>query len=212
VWLSHTLSHNNTTTTHTQQQQIRTSGPDEEGKDIEIPGVDVPDGRGNTPLHWAVRNGRTEVVQWLLDQDSVDVEAIGYGGFRPIHHAANMIREREMAILLEKGADPDSADQAGNTPLHFAVSRGVLKPIMFLVDAGADINARNGQGWTPLHKACAVRSHCRVNDEREREREKKKRDREREKERETKREREREREIGRIRVYDIRSHNTNYLN
>ena len=90
--------------------------------------VDSTDKYGTTMLVWATRNGHAETVKFLLEQGA-DLEASGFGGMKPLHHACNQIKEEMMVELISKGADSNSVDDAGNTPMHWACERGVLNPV-----------------------------------------------------------------------------------
>ncbi len=53
-------------------------------------------------------------------------------------------------LLLEHGADPNSADPNGKTALTTAAFEGDLELVETLLSAGADPNARDGDGLTPV--------------------------------------------------------------
>ncbi|KAH8780344.1 ankyrin repeat-containing domain protein, partial [Hyaloscypha finlandica] len=56
-------------------------------------------------------------------------------------------------LLLEKGANVDTADEGGQTPLHQASMIRHIDVIKLLLDKGANVNAVNGARQTPLHRA-----------------------------------------------------------
>ncbi|HAU29441.1 MAG TPA: hypothetical protein DCW68_04935 [Rhodospirillaceae bacterium] len=61
---------------------------------------------------------------------------------------------RQVAILLEHGADVNAPIFKGNTPLHFAVAhsgRKADKPLLkLLLKHGADVTRKNSHKFTPL--------------------------------------------------------------
>ena len=58
-----------------------------------------------------------------------------------------------MQLLLDGGADPDSANCDGFTPLHEAAWSGDVDAWKLLLDKGANPNCLSHIGWTPLHYA-----------------------------------------------------------
>ena len=54
------------------------------------------------------------------------------------------------SLLIEKGADIESADHEGKTPLMNAVNNKNHVVAGLLLAAGADINAKETNGWTTL--------------------------------------------------------------
>jgi type 1 glutamine amidotransferase len=58
-------------------------------------------------------------------------------------------------LLLEAGADPNSANASLRSPLHLAIDRNNPEILAALLKAGAKPNAQDKSGWTPLHHAAA---------------------------------------------------------
>jgi hypothetical protein len=58
-------------------------------------------------------------------------------------------------LLLETGADPNTANASLRSPLHLAIDRNNPEILAALLKAGAKTNARDKAGWTPLHHAAA---------------------------------------------------------
>lgn len=108
-----------------------------------------------TPLHWAARSGRLEVVQFLVENGS-NIEATTFLGTTPLTLACDSDFSDELvkviSYLLEKGANvnhKESADQS--SALHFAAQRkNSLKIVELLLKHGANINVVNSEGNTPL--------------------------------------------------------------
>ena len=120
--------------------------------------VNVKDGDGDTPLHYAAVSGRKEVAE-LLIANGADVKAKNKYGWTPLYFA----KTKETADLLRKhggkgnapvaeAAQPEPPTaKAGDDSISHAVLTGI-EAIKQHLDAGADVNAKR-YGWTPLHYA-----------------------------------------------------------
>ena len=86
-----------------------------------------------------------------VDRSPKLVSASGTNGNDLLGMAAATCDERLVAVLLERGADPSSANAHGWTALHQAGYSGLPRLAQMLLDAGApvDVSAR-GDGGTPL--------------------------------------------------------------
>jgi uncharacterized protein len=130
-------------------------------------------------LAGAAQEGDTFRLQHLLAQDAGPINAIGPGGWTPLHlavyfghqeaaeillahgadvHAATAGSPKAgipaiAALLLAHGADVNARQHGGWTPLHAAADDGPLDLITLLLDAGADVNAANDYGETALSLA-----------------------------------------------------------
>jgi ankyrin repeat protein len=59
-----------------------------------------------------------------------------------------------MTVLIEAGADKDSANNDGETPLHWAAMTGTFLAVKALADAGADLDVQDVRlANTALHAA-----------------------------------------------------------
>lgn len=98
-----------------------------------------------------------QIVHWL------------YSGDTATHLAAAGYRVAIVQMLLNAGADPNSAlNRRRSRPLHYAADGYItgpswnatrqVKTLSCLLDAGAAINARDNNGATALHRA--VRTRC----------------------------------------------------
>ena len=74
-------------------------------------------------------------------------------GSTPLHVAASNGHAEVVALLLEKGADPNAQNRLEVTPLHMAAKNGHLPVVEMLVAHGADVNARQCANQTALHLA-----------------------------------------------------------
>ena len=113
----------------------------------------VQDGKGNTPLHYAVITGCEEVVKLLNCKYNTNIT--NNEGHTPLHVAVKR-EESKMAVILlnHSQRNPNIQDLTGNTALHIAIiemSLSCLKP--FLNCDEIDTNIQNIQGNTPLHEA-----------------------------------------------------------
>ena len=100
----------------------------------------------DTPLYWAILNGKPDVVQVLLEYGANYNQPLSHNRTL-LHHAAQYGNRAEtIDILLEYFSDIDHRDEYGATPLHIAVINDKLAATEQLILAGADLNARINKG------------------------------------------------------------------
>jgi ankyrin repeat protein len=114
--------------------------------------VNTKDSEGDTPLYAAVNNpSGPEVVGLLLDRGA---KPNMDGRFGTVLEDAIFSGDAEtVAVLLNKGADPNGKDSDGDTPLCWAVWRCEPQIARLLLDRGADPNLKGKDGETPLSRA-----------------------------------------------------------
>ncbi len=112
---------------------------------------------GYAPLGFATFFGHSDVDRYLLEQGA-DVNAPARNPQRvSAVHAAAAVCDREMlALLLERGADPNARQQMEYTPMHTAAARGDQDAAKLLMRYGADPHVRGTDGKTP---AAVAREH-----------------------------------------------------
>ena len=118
-----------------------------------------------------------EVEQEQLDENSTDLNddavddtftdllrsGLGYISHQreaSLIEAVNLEHEKCVEMLLEAGADVNTADRLGNTPISESAAFNRVKCLKLLVKAGADVNARNKAGSTPLLRATFEQNSC----------------------------------------------------
>ncbi|KAG1664973.1 hypothetical protein FOA52_001985 [Chlamydomonas sp. UWO 241] len=113
------------------------------------------DGKANTPLHFAARDGHVECASKLLSSGA-DVNAVNKNQWTPLHMAADSGHAGICSALLEKGASIEAQNTKGNTPLLFAAWEGRTDACSVLLDHGAIIEAASegSVGRTALLLAC----------------------------------------------------------
>jgi hypothetical protein len=112
--------------------------------------VNVKNVNGNTPLHYAVRNGHVEITRLLLE-NGAEVNVKSVGGFTPLHWAAWNGHVDILHLLDENGADLEVQNNDGRRALHIAASYGHLPFIQELISRyHVDINAKENDGRTAL--------------------------------------------------------------
>jgi len=82
-----------------------------------------------------------------------ELSARDAAGQTAAHRAARDGRARELAALLDAGADLELPDDQGRTALHWAAIGGSTDAARLLLDRGARVAARAHYDMTPLHWA-----------------------------------------------------------
>jgi ankyrin repeat protein/cell wall assembly regulator SMI1 len=136
----------------------------------------VTDSNTWSPLDHALREGRWEIVQWLIDrgasptrafEDALDQRRYPLArrllshGIKPrvIQQALTppwhefFWRDLELPrALIDAGADVNHVDKQisdRNTPLHFAADVGAVEAVRLLLEHGARPDVKNGDGKSP---------------------------------------------------------------
>lgn len=110
---------------------------------------------GLAPIHYAVRDGKVDVLKWLVKEAGALVEMEDREGETALHKASLAGKLPALTFLLSCDADANVKDVDGWTPLHNACSRGYLDIVKVLVEtSGAALDVKGGRGsWTPLMNA-----------------------------------------------------------
>jgi ankyrin repeat protein len=104
----------------------------------------------------AVFRGNTEIVQLMLETESVDPNARGDEQRTALSEAAVWGRVTIARLLIRSGrVNPDSKDDEGRTPLSYAAEYGRLEIVEMLLSHpdGVDLEAKDLEGRTPLSYA-----------------------------------------------------------
>ncbi|KIW83537.1 hypothetical protein Z517_02782 [Fonsecaea pedrosoi CBS 271.37] len=107
---------------------------------------------GQPPLHVAIQENQTRIVEFLL-QRGASVESVGYHGWRALHIAASTGNLELVELCLSHGARVDTLTNTKQTALHKAASSHSVAVVRRLLSAGADPAAMNERGMTALHIA-----------------------------------------------------------
>ena len=111
---------------------------------------------GFQPLHLAAFFGRTETARVLLDAGA-DVGAASHNALAvtPLNAAAAGHHPAIVALLLDRGANPDARSSGGYTPLMAAAQAGDEPTAEALLRRGADPALADDQGRTAADHARA---------------------------------------------------------
>lgn len=81
--------------------------------------VNIKDGSGSTPLHWAAHRGSLDIAEYLISK-GCDVKAKSNTGELAVHSAARMGNLDIFKLLFDKGGYQDLPNKDGETPLYLA--------------------------------------------------------------------------------------------
>ncbi|NBV06127.1 MAG: ankyrin repeat domain-containing protein [Proteobacteria bacterium] len=96
-----------------------------------------------TPLHYAAKNGWTDIVKILIANGAdINVKtSIKDREWMPIHYCAKNNHLEILKILLDSGVNKEAKTAFGLTPLIVAAEFGHLNLVKFLLTIGANKNA-----------------------------------------------------------------------
>ena len=115
----------------------------------------LKNGRGETPLHIAAKNGHLDLCK-LMVKRGLDVDSRDIYGMTPLHFAADHGNFKLFKFIYDNASekDPKSEGCTKNRPLHYAVGGGHLEICRFLIKNSIDKNPAQANGYTAFE--CAV--------------------------------------------------------
>jgi len=102
----------------------------------------VKTGVMDTPLTLSIFKGHNDVINLLVDDPKVDLNATNCKGETPVFMAAMMGKKDIVMLLHDRGADIFKACHDGATPLFIAAQQGFMDILMYLHDNGASLDSR----------------------------------------------------------------------
>jgi ankyrin repeat protein/L-ascorbate metabolism protein UlaG (beta-lactamase superfamily) len=108
---------------------------------------------GFTLLHDSIFSGRTEAVEYLLDQ-GLNVNGLGGEGPTPLILAVDVGNIPAALALVRRGADINAVDKNGISVFRYAVMKGATELVAQAIAKKSDISAADPRtGKTVLHEA-----------------------------------------------------------
>jgi ankyrin repeat protein len=113
---------------------------------------------GEFPLHYAVKQGLSELATMMMDKGA-KVNCSNASGLTPLHYAARKGNVEMMNLLLSKGAFKTQDTTFFWTPLHYAAYHGHKAVVERLLETEAStgnqlVNETDSWARSALHVAC----------------------------------------------------------
>ena len=109
-------------------------------------------------IHWAGRNGRIEVLDWLIDEISIDPDIGTEDGTTALHFACYNGQLFTCKHLIEKcrsnkKIDINKLNSYGCNASQWLALRGDVESMKYFLSEGLDYHILNNNGHSALHKA-----------------------------------------------------------
>ncbi|KAJ9185828.1 hypothetical protein P3X46_005415 [Hevea brasiliensis] len=122
----------------------------DDGKGMAKTVADIKDANKQGALHFAAREGQTEVCKFLVEDLKLDVDMKDEDDCEtPLLHAARQGHTVTAKYLIEHGADPSIPSDLGATALHHSAGIGNIELLSYLRSKGVEVDSGSDAG-TPL--------------------------------------------------------------
>jgi len=101
--------------------------------------VEIEDDWGRTPLIYASKNGRLEIMKYLIEECNANVEAKDKLGYTPLMRASMYDHFEIVKYLIEEhNANVEAKSNNGNTPLMWASELSRLEIVKYFIENRAN--------------------------------------------------------------------------
>jgi HAD superfamily hydrolase (TIGR01549 family) len=113
--------------------------------------INAIDESGNTSLIWAVESNHQELVKWMVNEFSkdIDLDHLGYLGSTAVIRASRNGYYEVLDALIQAGANVDLPNHKLQHPLHFAAFQKHEDIVRLLLKHGANPRKLDRKGRTP---------------------------------------------------------------
>uniref|UniRef100_A0A8C4XB39 Ankyrin repeat and FYVE domain containing 1 n=1 Tax=Erpetoichthys calabaricus TaxID=27687 RepID=A0A8C4XB39_ERPCA len=118
--------------------------------------VNTQDAEGRAPVHVAISNQHTVIIQLLLSHPEIRLNVRDRQGMTPFACAMTCKNNRAAeAILKREPGAAEQVDNKGRNFLHVAVQNADIESVLFLISVQANVNSRvqDASKLSPLHLA-----------------------------------------------------------
>lgn len=120
--------------------------------------IDKQDKEGFIPVMHACKSGNTDLVSFLVSQHA-DISIRNFKGGSCLYEACgDNKRASTVQLLIEHGAEINSANEEGDTPLALICIVGELEIARMLLARGADVNHQDKAGECPISWVCTMKN------------------------------------------------------
>ncbi|XP_012569598.1 uncharacterized protein [Cicer arietinum] len=127
----------------------------DEGNDLSKTVEAIKDANKRGALHFAAREGQTEICKYLLQDLKLNIDSKDDDGETALIHAARQGHTATAKFLIDFGADPTIASNLGTTALHHSAGIGDTEVLEHLLSRGVNPDLESDAGaplvWAAGH-------------------------------------------------------------
>ena len=117
--------------------------------------INAKDAVENNVIHFATIGGLFPIIQYLIEQQNVDIDLKGFREQTPLHCACRGGNLQIAEYLISKGANINAKDGNGDYIIHCASHGALISIVQYLIEQqNINIDIKGYYKKTPLHYVC----------------------------------------------------------